>query len=247
MRDILSETEPDTEIMCLSELKCDISDTITADDFLTEHMLTASTRDMYITDSCERIRMATRNQESGTATVMKPDIFKTSKTADVQNERLTLQKIENESVNLLIGAVYMPTDGDQQKYQQMCRTLITEVTKYRGTSEVVLIGDFNIQENHRQIRKDMFNSMVNTLGLKVHQPKTYTNLSRNKNHTRTVLDYILATPEVDVSEIEVYHPDRVPGNTSTHSPIFATTRAKKYNNNKNNMILTTRACHQGSS
>ena len=91
-----------------------MSETITADNYLTEHMLTASTN---ITDSCERIQSLTRNQESGTATIMKPDIFKTSKTADVHNERLTLQKIENEKIDILIGSVYMPTDGDQKKYQ----------------------------------------------------------------------------------------------------------------------------------
>ena len=201
--ELLSEIEPETEILCLSELKCDMSETIEADNYMTEHMLTASTKDMYITDSCERIQSLTRNQESGTATIMKPDIFKTSKTADVHNERLTLQKIENENIDILIGSVYMPTDGDQNKYQEMCRTLIQEITKYRGKSEIILIGDFNIQENHRQIRKDMFNSMVQTLGLRVHCPKTYTNLSRNKNHTRTVLDYILASPSVDVSDIDV--------------------------------------------
>ena len=89
----------------MSELKCDISETITADNYLTNHMLTASTKDMYIEEACERMQRATRNQESGTATVMRPGLFKTSKTPDIQNERITMQKIKDGEVDLLIGSV----------------------------------------------------------------------------------------------------------------------------------------------
>ena len=89
---------------------------------------------------------------------------------------------------------------------------------------MVLIGDMNISDSHVPRRKAVFNSMIKTLGLKIHKPKTYTNLSRNKNKSRSTLDYIITSPGVEVGEIEVYHLDRIPTNSSTHSPIFATIR-----------------------
>ena len=209
---LVSDIEPDTEILCLSELKCDISETITADNHLPEHMLTASTRDMYIEDTCERIRKATRNQEGGTATVMKPNLFKSSRTADIKTDRIVLQTIKDDKLNLIIGSVYMPTDGDQKKYQDMCTTVIEEVTKYKEKeTEVILIGDMNIQEGHSPKRRAMFRSMADTLNLVTHTPKTYTNLSRNKNKTRSTLDYILATKGVEVSVFQMVVVKSFPG------------------------------------
>ena len=206
---------------------------MTADNYLPEHMMTASTRDMYIEDTSERIMKASRNQEGGTATVMRPDIFKTSRTVDIKTDRIVLQRLKDDKIDLLVGSVYMPTDGDQKKYQEMCDTIIEKVTQHKDThTEVILIGDMNIQEGHNQRRKTIFKSMADTLNLVIHTPETYTNLSRNKNKTRSILDYILATPGVDVGKIEVYHLDRLPENTSTHSPIFATVKVPERHSTK---------------
>ena len=225
LRDMITKIEPETEAICLSELKCDMSETILADAYFSEHMMVSSTRDMYIKNSRERIEMSTKTQEGGTAIIMNPDLFKASKTADIKTDRLVFQKIRDDKINVLMGAVYMPTNGDQDKFEKMCSTLIEEVTKHRDEGcEVVLIGDMNISDSHVPRRKAVFNSMIKTLGLIIHKPRTYTNLSRNKNKSRSTLDYIITSPGVDVGEIEVYHLDRIPTNSSTHSPIFATIR-----------------------
>ena len=157
--------------------------------------------------------------------MMKPEIFKMSKTADIRTDRLVMQRIKTDYMDLLVGSVYMPTDGNILKFQEMCSTIIKEVTRLREEhTEILLIGDMNIREGHKPKRKAMFSSMIETLGLRLHTPKTYTNMSRNKNKTRTILDYIIATPGIEVGEIDVYHLDRLPDNSSTHSPIFATVK-----------------------
>ncbi len=94
------------------------------------------------------------------------------------------------------------------------------MTKHREDSKVMLVGDFNIQKKHTQSRKDIFNKMVNDLGLIVNMPASYTN--PDYKGTRSTLDYILCSPEIKTSHIDIYHLDRFPGNSSTHSPIFAT-------------------------
>ena len=210
----------------LTELKCDVADAITADNYFNEYA--PSTSDMYIADRYERIVKTTKNQHNGTATMLKPDLFKFSKTADIETPRIVMQRIKSETINILIGSIYMPTDGDkaaQQKYREMANTVIAQVTELRQDAKVVLIGDFNIQKKHTQQRWQIFNSILSELDLKLHTPDTYTNSDYRGN--KSTLDYIICSQDVTVSEIDVYHMDRFPGNSSTHSPIFATIEFKE--------------------
>ena len=50
---------------------------------------------------------------------------------------------------------------------------------------------------------------------------------RTKHKSKSTLDYIICSPEIEVSEIDEYHLDRFPNNSSTHSPILATVTMNK--------------------
>ena len=94
------------------------------------------------------------------------------------------------------------------------------MTKHREDSKVILMGDFNIQKKHSPQRKEIFNRIATDLGLVINTPDTYT--ITDYKGAKSMLDYILCSPEIKTSKIDVYHLDRFPGNSSTHSPIFAT-------------------------
>ena len=55
LNELLTKIEENVDIMCLSEIKCEVSDTITADNYFEEYALTPSTTDMYTKDRYERI------------------------------------------------------------------------------------------------------------------------------------------------------------------------------------------------
>ena len=183
--ELVSEIEDNVDIMCLSELKCDVANAITADNYFNKYAITPSTSDMYIANRYERIVKTTKNMHNGTAIMLKPDLFKFSKTAEVETPRIVMQKIKNEKVDLLVGLIFMPTNGDataQQKYEDMASTIKMHVTELRQSSKVILIGDFNIQENHAPQRRQIFKNMVEELGLKVHTPKTYSNCDHKNKY-----------------------------------------------------------------
>ena len=109
LNELLTVTEKEVAIMCLSELKCDVADTITADNYFEEYALTPSTTDMYTKDRYKRIIKSTKTMHNRTATMLKPDLFKFSKTVDIESPRIVLQRIKDENVNILVGSAYMPT------------------------------------------------------------------------------------------------------------------------------------------
>ena len=104
--------------------------------------MTPSTTDMYMNDRYERIVKSTKTMHNGTATMLKPELYKFSKTANIETPRIVLQRIKSEKVNLLIRSVYMPNNGDntaQQKYRDMANLITSEVSKLREASKVILI------------------------------------------------------------------------------------------------------------
>ena len=96
----------------------------------------------------------------------------------------------------------------------MATLLIGEVTKHREDSKVVLMGDFNIQKKHSPQRKDVFNRIATDLGLVINTPDTYTNT--DYKGTKSTLDYILCSPEIKTSKIDVYHLE-----TAQHIPLYS--------------------------
>ena len=112
----------------------------------------------------------------------------------MESPRIVLQRIKDENVNILVGSVYMPTNGDnaaQQKYREMATLLTGEVTKHRDDSKVILMGDFNIKKKHSPQRKEIFNRIATDLGLVINTPDTYTNT--DYKGAKSTLDYILHT------------------------------------------------------
>ena len=142
LRELLTEVEYKADIMCLAELKCDVADSIIADNYFEKYAMTPSTTDMYMNDRYERIVKSTKTMHNGTAMMLKPELYKFSKTANIETPRIVLQRIKSEKVNLLIRSVYMPNNGDntaQQKYRDMANLITSEVSKLREASKVILI------------------------------------------------------------------------------------------------------------
>ena len=152
----MTQVEPKTDILCLSELKCDESELINVENATEEFRLTANTRDMHTRDRYERLTKATKKQEHGTGIMTKPQLFNFSKTVKVKSARMTLQKINNNEMDLLVGSIYMPTNGDlqaQQDYKDCLEMLVTKVEEVRGDCEVLLAVDFNVSNSKRHERR----------------------------------------------------------------------------------------------
>ena len=69
-----TEVEPNTDILCLSELKCDESDLINIENAMENFMLVANTRDMHEPDKFTRLLNCTKRQEHGTGILTKPNM-----------------------------------------------------------------------------------------------------------------------------------------------------------------------------
>ena len=69
IKTIMEEMDEKTDFLFLSEIKCDSSDLIEAEDELGEYIVRGSTPDQFITDRTLRIRKAAKNQQSGVAII----------------------------------------------------------------------------------------------------------------------------------------------------------------------------------
>ena len=156
IKTLMEEHEKDTDFLFLSEIKCDMSDLIEAEDNLGEYIVRGNTPDQYITDRTLRIRKAAKNQQSGVAIVSpvqkSPDLSELKS----HTHRLQALRIQNDDMNLLMISIYAPTNGDKGKqieFAKFLRYLSAFIQDNRRDSHVIIGGDLNVSATHKESRR----------------------------------------------------------------------------------------------
>ena len=214
----------DTDFLFLSEIKCDTSDLIEAEDSLGEYIVRGNTPDQYITDRTLRIRKAAKNQQSGVAIVTpvqkSPDLSELKS----HTHRMQALRLQNDDMNLLMISIYAPTNGDKGKqieFAKFLRYLSVFIQENRRDSHVIIGGDLNVSPTHKESRRALVKQMMEENNLKIIIPGGPTNVCYNKNSKPSTLDYFMVSEEIEVSDLRILTREKFSENTSTHYPIYA--------------------------
>ena len=102
--------------------------------------------------------------------------------------------------------------------------LTNNISQNRGTSDLFLMGDWNLSEKHTIKRQEILHKKTRDWNTVITKPKEFTNL--NFCGSKSTLDYAVHSDNIQC-ELKVLPHKDCPLNSSTHTPVIAKIVYKK--------------------